>query len=365
MTTKKDKNAPIRVLVVDDSSTARELLVGLLQNAGGFQVIGTGTDGVEAVRLVKRMRPDVVTMDVQMPKMGGLEATRQIMRETPTPIVFVTTHTSRSDMDLTFEALQAGALTVVNKPGLADPVTCDRLIRTVRSMSEVHVVRRWGKRKPAERARALPALAQPPEPLLFDDHAGQQVRMVGIASSTGGPGALAKVLGPLPADFPVPILVVQHITVGFAAGFAEWLDTETALRVRLVSHGDTPQPGTILLAPDDYHILVNFRGQVELYKGMPYRGLRPSANYLFESLANVYEQRAMGIVLTGMGDDGAEGLEAIYKVGGLTVAQDEASCVVYGMPKEAVARGAVKRVLTLEQIALALEQLVRVGIRSR
>ena len=355
----------IKVLIVDDSAFARSVIAKKLDTDSSISIAGFARDGAEALEKIRALKPDVVTMDVQLPKMGGLEATRQIMREAPTPIVFVTAHTSRSDMDLTFEALQAGALTVVNKPGLADPVTCDKLIRTVRSMSEVHVVRRWGKRKPAKRAGALPAPAQPLEPPLFDDHAGQQVRMVGIASSTGGPGALAKVLGPLPADFSVPVLVVQHITIGFAAGFAEWLGTETALRVRLASHGDTPQPGTVLLAPDDYHILVNFRGQVELYKGMPYRGLRPSANYLFESLANVYEQRAMGIVLTGMGDDGAEGIEAIYKVGGLTVAQDEASCVVYGMPKEAVARGAVKRVLTLEQIALALEQLVRAGVRSR
>lgn len=361
MPAEKEKNAPIRVVIVDDSLTARELLAGLFQNTAGFQVVGTGTDGAEAVRLVKRMRPDVVTMDIHMSKMDGLQATRQIMRETPTPIVFVTARTSRADMSRTFEALQAGALTVVNKPGLADPVTCDKLIRTVRSMSEVQVVRRGQKKNTEQRDPSL-APAQPDGALLFDAHDRQQVRMIGIAASTGGPDALVKVLGPLPPDFPVPVLVVQHITTGFAAGFAEWLEREILLSVRLASHGDTPRAGAVLLAPDDYHMLVNFQGQVELYKGMPYRGLRPSANYLFNSLASIYRRQALGIVLTGISDDGAEGLAALYQAGGLTIAQDEASCVVGEMPKEAVTRNAITSVLTLEQIARTLGQFVKDGV---
>jgi two-component system chemotaxis response regulator CheB len=283
------------------------------------------------------------------------------MRDVPTPIVIVTASPMRADMDLTFEALRAGALTVVGKPGLADPGTCAKLVQTVRLMSEVPIVRRWGRGKwePADRLKAPPSQEMPltPPALPISKDGQQRVQLVGIATSTGGPSALATVLGPLPADFPMPILVVQHVASGFIGGLAEWLDGGTPLRVRLAGHGDTLQPGTVLLAPDDYHMKVNARGAIELCKEQPYRGLRPSANYMFHSMARFYGSQAMGIILTGMGDDGVEGLEALHWAGGLTVAQNEQSCVVYGMPREAVLRNIVDRVLPLEHIALTLGQL--------
>jgi two-component system chemotaxis response regulator CheB len=342
-----------------------------LQGTEGIQVIGIGHNGEDAVRLTKRLRPDVVTMDVRMPRMDGLEATRRIMCEVPTPIVIVTgSNVMRAEANLTFEALRAGALTVVSKPGLADPETCDKVIQAVRLMCEVPVVHHWDRRHPdgstgssqrlveGRDRKSSPAAAVAPS-LRTDADDQECVEMIGIAASTGGPAALAAVLGPLPADFPVPILVVQHITRGFVGGLAEWLDGETPLRVGLTSHGDAPQPGDVLLAPDDYHIQVNAQGVVELCKEPPYKGLRPSANYMFRSLARAYGPQAVGIVLTGMGDDGAEGLKALHLAGGLTMAQDERSCVVYGMPHEAVVRNAVNRVLTLDQIALTLSQLAR------
>ncbi len=361
MTLLKTPPNPIRVVVVDDSPTATQLLVALLQSTEGIQVVGVGANGEDAVRLASRLRPNVLTMDVRMPKMDGLEATRRIMRETPTPIVIVTSSKMRGDVDLTFEALRAGALAIVNKPGLSDPETCNQVVQTVRNMANVPVVRRWDTE---ERRISQPRLASKSLPgdkslLPTDGKDPLRIQLIGIASSTGGPGVLASILGALPRDFMLPILIVQHITAGFATGLAEWLDSVIPLRVILAGHGDVPRPGTVLLAPDDYHMQVNVRGVIELYKGQPYKGLRPSANYLFHSLARSYGARALGIILTGMGDDGAEGIQALYEAGGLTVAQDEPSCVVYGMPREAVARQAIDQVLTPDEISLLLNQLTQ------
>ncbi len=362
------KPGPIRVIVIDDSPTARELLVAILQTSEGIQVVGTGANGEDAVRLTRRMRPDVLLMDVVMPKLDGLEATRHIMAEVPTPIVLVTGTFMRTDMDLSFEALRAGALTVIPKPGLSDPEACDMVVKTVRSMADVPVVRRWHRdwrrKRDSEPVAAQPVVAQgprsaPPRELsaTLEQELRRPLRVIGIASSTGGPGALATIFRVLPAEFPLPILVVQHVTPGFASGLAEWLDSVTPLRVGLAAHGVEPQPGTALIAPDDYHLQINFQGLIELYRAEPYKGLRPSANYLFRALARIYGPRALGIILTGMGDDGAEGMEALHDAGGVTIAQDEQSCVVYGMPREAVLRNAVDAILSLDQIALALKQL--------
>jgi len=326
-------------------------LVAILQEAGGIEVIGTGANGEEALRLTHRLRPDVITLDIRMPKMDGLEATRQIMREVPTPIVIVTGSLMQADRDLTFEALRAGALTVVIKPGLADPEAYDKVIQSVRLMADVPVVHRWAT-PPVTPPAPAPAVVLPTD-------RQRRLQLIGIASSTGGPAALANLVAPLTASFPLPILVVQHVTRGFASGLAEWLNSQTALTVSLASHGDIPRPGTILLAPDDYHLQVNSRGIIELSREPPYKGLRPSANYLFRSLALAYGPRAMGIVLTGMGDDGTEGLEALHRAGGLTIAQNEQSCVVYGMPREAINHNAVDRVLSLDQIGSVLDQLAR------
>ncbi len=347
------KHDPIRVVVVDDSPTVRELLVAILQASVGIQVVGVGASGEDAVRLTHRLRPDVVTMDVVMPKMDGLEAAQHIMREVPTPIVIVTGSLTQTGEDLTFKALQAGALTVVTTPSLDRPEKCDKVVQTVRLMSEVAVVHHWGKQRSVP--PAMPATLRASHRL----GEGQTIQVVGIASSTGGPAALSLILKQLPADFPWPILVVQHVTNGFTTGLAKWLNGETPLHVAVASHGDMPGPGTVWLAPDDYHLKINSRGALELSKEPPYKTLRPSANYLFHSLAHAYGPRALGIVLTGMGDDGAEGLEALHQAGGAVMAQDERSCVVYGMPREAIIRNIVDQVLPLNQVGAILTQLAR------
>ncbi|MCP4543849.1 MAG: chemotaxis-specific protein-glutamate methyltransferase CheB [Chloroflexi bacterium] len=367
----KTRREPIRIVVVDDSPTARKLLVALFNDIDDIEVVGTADDGEMGVHITRELCPDVVTMDVRMPKMDGLEATRHIMHYQPTPIVIVTNSTMRADMDLTFEALHAGALTVVRKPGLVDPETSAKVLKAVRLMADVPVVHRWRreKRKPdgerlsGSKRDRLPVqveegVALPSAAWQLDVDVAQRVQRIGIAASTGGPRALLTVLRSLPADFRVPILIVQHITNGFVSGLAEWLNSMTALHVNIAGHGDIPRPGTALVAPDDYHMQLSNSGVVELCREPPYKGLRPSANYLFHSLADAYGSRSMGIVLTGMGDDGADGLVALRKAGGLTIAQDKQSSVIYGMPHEAVTRNAVDRMLAPGQIAQTLAQLM-------
>lgn len=393
------RTGPIRVLVVEDSPTARELLVALFNQSGDIHVVGTAVNGEEAVQRTIQLRPDVVTMDIHMPRMDGLEATRQIMQVAPVPIVMVTTSTSRPDMDITFEAMRAGALTLVKKPGLADSETCERVIQTVRLMADVPVVHRWAR--PADRTATtlttpppataitppaispitlppvtpapppaklpgstttptqsiVPGAAFPPARIGLRERDMQGRLIVGIASSTGGPSALVSTLKNLPPNYPLPVLIVQHITKGFASSLVEWLNGQIPLRVRLAEQNEPLAPGTVYLSPDDYHMQVSDRGSLLLHRSPPYKGLRPSANYLFYSLARVYGRQAVGIILTGMGDDGVDGLEQLHQAGGLTLAQDEASCVVYGMPNEAVLRNAIDYQLTLDRISSALLQL--------
>ncbi len=349
----------IRVIVVDDSPTARELLVAVLQVAEGIRVIGVGVSGADAVRLTRRMRPDVLLMDINMPQMDGLEATRQIMAEVPTPIVLITGTLMRSDLDLSFEAIRAGALTVLSKPGLDDSESCEQIVQSVRTMAGVPLVRRWTKSVNPEKdfssgsqvGRPQPKGSLPGSSLFLEEELRRPFRVIAIASSTGGPAVLATILRALPSDFPVPIMVVQHVTQGFASGLAEWLNSETKLQVQLAAHGAELRPGVALIAPDGYHMQVNFRGVVELSKEEPYRGLRPSANYLFHSLARVFGARAVGIILTGMGDDGAEGLVALHRSGGFTIAQDEQSCVIFSMPREAIIRDAIDVAMAPDEIA--------------
>ncbi|MFZ6031126.1 MAG: chemotaxis-specific protein-glutamate methyltransferase CheB [Chloroflexota bacterium] len=352
---------PVRVVVIDDSATMRDLLTSLLRQDGQIEVVGTGANGEEAVRLVKRLRPHVLTLDIQMPRMNGLEAVRQIMRECPLPIVIVSASQKPHDMDLAFQALRAGALTILSKPGLNDPETSQKLVQTVRLMAGVPVIHHWGRaesQKPAANG-SLPSQRPPALPARLQNL--DAVRLVGIAASTGGPSTVARVLRDLPPSFPLPILLVQHFSPGFAGGLAEWLDTQTTIRVEIAAHGDTLRPGVLLMAPDDYHLQATAQGIVILSKGPAYKGLRPSANPLFESLAQHYGPAALGIVLTGMGDDGADGLLALRKAGGYTIAQNEESCVVYGMPREAAARQAADEILPVEQIAARLALLAGRG----
>jgi two-component system chemotaxis response regulator CheB len=340
---------------VEDSVASRTLLVRLLQADGRFSVVGTAGDGEAAIALTAQLRPDVITMDLHMPRLDGLAAIRRIMGETPTPIVVITGSTRKRDVDLAFKALQAGAMTVLDKPpGPADPrhpTAVRELLTTVRLMSEVRVVRRWATPARGPATNGVAARSAAPAP-------GGPPQLIALAASTGGPQAIQTVLQSLGSRLTVPLLVVQHISPGFATGMAEWLASTCPQPVTLAAHGETPRAGTVYLAPAEAHLIVTHRGTLALSKAPPANGFRPSANVLFESVAECCGSRAIGILLTGMGDDGAAGLSQLRAAGAATIAQDEASSVVYGMPGAAVALQAATYVLPLAAIGPALHDLL-------
>ena len=339
----------IRVLVAEDSAVAREYLVHLIGRDSALEVAGQARDGQEAVELVQKLRPHVVLMDIQMPRMDGHEATRRIMERTPTPIVMVSAH----DGDLeerAFDALSAGALVVLNKPAPGRPdsaATALELTTTVRLMAEVKVVRRWAG---GRTARPKPASGV---------HDMRNVGIVAIGASAGGPPVLAEILAGVGADVSCPILVVQHISAGFSAGLAEWLDRATPLKVKLAEPGEVAGAGCVYVAPDHLHMGIREGGTIELSRDAESDGFRPSVTHLMRSVARSYGRDALGVVLTGMGRDGASGLLELRRAGGLTIAQDEESSAVFGMPMEAVRLGAAEKVLPPGRIARTIRSLTR------
>jgi two-component system, chemotaxis family, protein-glutamate methylesterase/glutaminase len=289
--------------------------------------------------------------------MDGMEATRAIMHESPTPIVLISADYRPGDSEKTFNALASGALTVLPKPQgpqrqrFADEVA--NLTMTLKLMAEVKLVRR----------RSPGASGVPPSPRPAAPRLNEPVRVVALAASTGGPAALATVLAALPESIPIPILVVQHITNGFHKGLVDWLNSVTPLAVRLAEHGQPLHPGEVLVAPPDLHLGVSRGGRVALSEDSPTRGHRPSATHLFRSVTQAFGAGAVGVVLTGMGDDGAAGLRSLKEAGGVVVAQDEASSVVYGMPREAAVLGIVDHVIPLDLIGPTLTHLSNGGRR--
>jgi two-component system chemotaxis response regulator CheB len=347
----------IRVLVAEDSVTVRELLVAILERDPGIRVVGQAKNGREAVALARELRPDLITMDVHMPEMDGFEATKEIMVQAPTPIIIVSSSSRSRDVDLSLDALRAGALMVVQKPD--DPASPmfngqrAQFLSMARAMAGVKVVRRWATSAPSP-----PPAPRPP--------AGTEApRVVAVAASTGGPAALHRILGDLPGDFPVPILVVQHIAKGFAEGLAHWLAAGSPLRVKLGEPRERLAPRTVYLAPDGHQLGVTAGDRIEVLDAPSVDGFRPSATYLFASVAERMGAAAAAVILTGMGRDGVVGLQRVHAVGGYVIAQDRATSVVYGMPLAATEAGVVDIVLPVEAIAGRLETLVRLARHAR
>lgn len=339
----------IRVLIVEDSPTSRALLAAILRSDPEIEVVGEAVDGVEGVRMAKALRPDLLTMDVEMPRLNGLEATREIMISAPTPIVIVTANTRRGEAEASMAMLRTGALDVLEKPvSPASPefdAMARRLIWTVKAMAQVKVIRHW-------RAASRSDLDRPAS----TEHT--RGRVVAVAASTGGPAALHRLLCDLPGDFPAPILAVQHIATGFIDGFANWLNSASAFRVKPAQDREPLVPGTVYLAPDDRQLGVSGRGLIALSDAPAVGGFRPSATHLFESVARDFGASALAVILTGMGEDGVAGLRSVRQAGGRVIAQDERTSVVYGMPGAAVEAGLADAVLPIEAIAARLIAMV-------
>jgi two-component system, chemotaxis family, protein-glutamate methylesterase/glutaminase len=347
-------NRTINVLVVDDSPTARQMLCHVINQEADFHVVGVANDGEHAVDMAHELRPDVILMDSVMPKLGGVESTRKIMQYTPTPIVVISASLNFEDTQTAFDAIKAGALTTLRKPvGPNDPQHKDQvriMLSTLRAMAGVAVIHH----RPVQGASAMSKAPVQNLPAVAP-------QLVGIVSSTGGPAALAEIIKGLPETFPIPIAIVQHMAPDFVPSLQVWLSSVTRLKVRIAEDKEIPRPGYVYLAPGGKHLTLNSYQRFSLNAAQGTELHVPSGDVLLHSISQSYGAEAVGIVLTGMGSDGARGLRHMYEAGAFTIAQDATSCVVYGMPKEAVERGAVRQVLPLSNISEALHTLTNSG----
>ena len=351
---KQDKAGKLRVLVVDDSPVARAVLRSILESDQGIQVVGLARNGWDAVQMTTQLHPDVITMDVRMPKMDGYEATQQIMAYHPTPILVVTASLAKQDVDFSFRMLEAGALDILEKPSGDDPAMLRTrskdLIERVRLLSRVRVITHLrGRRKPKQAAPLAPVNVipapvpqRPPECLVV------------IGASTGGPRALQHILKELPTDLGFPILIVPHIATGFVQGLVEWLAGETALRVAIARDREGLEAGRVYVAPEGRH-LVPSRRTIHLSE-TPRTNPIPSVDVTMHAAARSFGSKAIGVLLTGMGRDGAQGLLAIHQAGGTTIVQDQASSIIFGMPRAAIERDAAQQVVPLNEIASILKR---------
>jgi two-component system chemotaxis response regulator CheB len=337
----------INVLIVDDSEVVQEFLAYLLSSDPDIRVVGVASSGYEAIELVKAKRPDIITMDIHMPGMDGYETTRTIMETVPTPIVIVSGSGKTKEVADTFKSLEAGALAIVLRPpGFEHPqfaASCKELIQTVKLMSEVKVVRLFPRSRKGQ--------IRPVRFVQTFENDLKRIQVIAIGASTGGPMALQTILSGLPGDLPVPVLIVQHIAKGFVKGFHGWLSATSGIKLRIAEDGEPISAGIGYIAPDNFHMGVSRGSKIDLSNQPPENGLKPSVSYLFRSVAQSFGPNALGVLLTGMGKDGADELKAMKDKGAFTIVQNEESSVVFGMPGEALRIGAADQALSPERIA--------------
>jgi len=352
--------APIRVLLVDDSPIALAILQRILASAPEIQVVGTAVNGRAALDMIPALQPNVICTDLHMPLMDGLEFTRWVMDRFPRPILVLSVSVQKEQTANIFQLLEAGAIDVMAKPrgkvtGDYFELDAQELIGKIKVLAGVVAIRRRWK-EPHQRiapdfGNVSTIEAAPPD-------------IIGIGASTGGPQAFQEILSHLPGSLPVPLLCVQHISEGFLQGMVDWLGGKCALKVMTAMTGILPRPGTIYFPREGTHLVLDRQGRLECSTGPLFDGHRPSISVTFKSMARFYGKNAAGVLLTGMGRDGVDGLGAIVKAGGTTIAQDEESSTVFGMPKEAIAANAARYILPLSRIAPALLKLLTLNTKG-
>lgn len=339
----------INVLVVDDSRVSRELLAHIIHSDPELRVTGFAKNGIESLHWLETNTPDVITMDVQMPAINGFEVTRRIMESKPIPIVIITSSFTSPNVAMAFEAMDAGALAILEKPvGIGDKhyqTQAEEIIRTIKTIAGVKLIKK----------RSMSTLRDLKAPIIPEKYT--EVKAIAIGASLGGPPAIAEILSQLPSSFPVPIFIVQHIAEGFIHQFISWLQERCELSIELARNGEKALAGHIYLAPDRFHMKV-LKGDMISLESSSDQCPQPSVGNLFISMAKTYGPNCVGVILTGMGRDGAEELLMMKQKGAYTIAQNEESCLMFGMPREAIALGAAKQILPLDKIASALIYLV-------
>ncbi len=334
----------LRILVVDDSAVVRSFLKNILQLDKNIQVVGMACNGLEAIDMARDLKPDLITMDINMPVMGGFEATKRIMQENPAPIVIVSGNYSPSDVSMTFESLKSGAVNILPKPaGIGSPdfeKSTIKFRQMIWLMSEIKVVRKY-----ASEAEGV-KIDNKQEKTVAKD----KTSLVCIGASAGGPLILQKILKDLPKDIPFPVLIVQHVDAGFAEGFASWLRETTNQNVKVASNGECIENGCIYLAPGDSHIGIRNDDTLMVSKSEPIHGCRPSVSFLFRTVLAFGAKRTVNILLSGMGKDGALEMKELKDAGAITIAQSKETSLVHGMPGEAIKLGGACKVMAPTEI---------------
>lgn len=338
----------IRVLIVDDSRVIRDYLTHILSSDPEIEVVATAASGYEAIKKTVQLKPDLITMDIHMPGMNGFDAARQIMQTAPTPVLIVTSSFVDIEDHKAFKALESGALAIIQKPefgqGFQDHEGIARLVRYVKLMSEIKVVRRRKQ-----------AVQSPPKNKVHE--APRKVKLIVIGASTGGPIALQTMMKQLEEPLPVPVVIVQHIAEGFVKNLVSWLHMSTGVHCEIAVAGDRPKPGVFYFAKEGEHLLLRRDGSFMYRKGVPGEITVPAVDELFTSVAYHHGKEAIGIVLTGMGSDGAQGLKIMRERGAYTIAQDRPTSLIYSMPRKAVELGSVEEILPLAGIIPRINDL--------
>ena len=333
----------IRVLLVDDCPIVREFITGLLAEEPGIQVVGEAANGEEGIKQAFLLRPDLIIMDIAMPVMDGLEAIEVIMQNNPTPIIVVT---ADNDAHLAYEAVSRGALEVVEKPSI-DSSNYRQFIHKLKLLAGVKVIRHiTGNRQAKSKS------------IITKTQTNRHARAVTIASSLGGAKVLGTMLSQLSANFPAPIVIAQHISEGFAEALADWLDSQTPLTVKVASQSDSLLPGRVLIAPPEFNVQVDVNGNMELLPYSPGHIYHPSCDMLLSSVAHVYREGAIGVILTGMGEDGVKGMQAIKAAGGVTIAQNEQTSLIYNMPRLVIEAGLADFIVAEKDISSTLTKVL-------